>query len=42
VHILLFLDPARPINTREDIDEVISAEIPSKQNNPVMYCSKLG
>jgi len=37
VHILLFLDPARPINTREDIDEVISAEIPSKQNDPVLH-----
>ena len=37
VHILLFLDQSRPINTREDIDQVISAELPSKEKDPVLY-----
>ena len=37
VHILLFLDQSRPINTREDIDQVMSAELPSKESDPVLY-----
>ena len=37
VHILVFLDPARSINTKQDIDQVISAQLPSKQNDPVLY-----
>ena len=37
LHLLLFLDRAQSINTVEQINEVISAEIPSKAQDPELY-----
>ena len=37
LHLLLFLDSSMPINTVEQIDEVISAEIPSKAADSDLY-----
>lgn len=37
LHLLLFLDSTMAINTKEQIDQVISAEFPSKERDPLLY-----
>lgn len=37
LHLLLFLDSSQIINTAEKIDQIISAEIPSKESDPELF-----
>ncbi|XP_028793347.1 uncharacterized protein LOC114749047 [Neltuma alba] len=36
-HIILFLDPSDKPNTPDDVDKMISAEIPDKERDPLLY-----
>ena len=37
VHLLLFLHPDNKYPSSDDIDQIISAEIPSHENDPELY-----
>jgi len=39
VHLLFFLHPDNKYSSSDEIDHIISAEIPSRENDPELYTS---